>query len=57
MAEKTMRAVVFKGPHKVAIEDRPVPQIKEDTDIIVEVIYSALCGRYRLSKTILVHDT
>ncbi|KAL8854812.1 MAG: hypothetical protein Q9221_000318 [Calogaya cf. arnoldii] len=44
MAEKTMRAVVFKGPHKVELEDRPIPNIQEDTDIIVKVVYSALCG-------------
>ena len=40
-----MKAVIFKGPHRVVLEDRPVPQIKDDTDIIVKVIYSALCGR------------
>lgn len=45
MAEKTMRAVVFKGPHKVALEDRPIPKVKDPTDIVVKVIYSALCGR------------
>jgi hypothetical protein len=45
MAERTMNAVVFKGPHKVALEKRPVPKIKDQTDIIVKVIYSALCGR------------
>ena len=45
MVKDTMRAVVFKGPHKVALEDRPIPKIKEETDIIVKVIYSALCGR------------
>ncbi|MCJ1365122.1 hypothetical protein MMC16_004242 [Acarospora aff. strigata] len=39
-----MRAVVFKGPHKIALEDRPVPKIQDQTDIIVKVIYSALCG-------------
>ncbi|KAL8998490.1 MAG: hypothetical protein Q9169_002433 [Polycauliona sp. 2 TL-2023] len=44
MAAKTMRAVVFKGPHKVELEDRPIPRIQDDTDIIVKVIYSALCG-------------
>ncbi|KAL8798746.1 MAG: hypothetical protein Q9182_006434 [Xanthomendoza sp. 2 TL-2023] len=44
MEKKTMRAVVFKGPHKVALEDRPIPKIKDDTDIIVKVIYTALCG-------------
>ena len=32
-----MKAVVFHGPGKVSIEDRPIPQIKEDGDIIVKV--------------------
>ncbi len=45
MAKDTMKAVVFKGPQKVAIEDRPIPKIKDQTDIIVKVIYTALCGR------------
>lgn len=37
MAKETMKAVVFKGPGKVAIEDRPIPKIKDQTDIIVRV--------------------
>jgi threonine dehydrogenase-like Zn-dependent dehydrogenase len=37
MAKDTMKAVVFKGPGKVVIEDRPIPKIKEPTDIIVRV--------------------
>ena len=45
MAKETMRAVVFKGPHTVVLEDRPIPKIKEGTDIIVKVKYTALCGR------------
>ncbi|KAL2014640.1 hypothetical protein VTN00DRAFT_2165 [Thermoascus crustaceus] len=45
MATKdTMKAVVFHGPYKVALEDRPVPKIQEPTDIIVKVTYTALCG-------------
>ena len=40
-----MRAVVFKGPYKVELEDRQIPQIKEPTDIIVKVKHTALCGR------------
>ncbi|KAF2422846.1 GroES-like protein [Tothia fuscella] len=44
MAKDTMKAVVFKGPHKVAIEDRPIPKIKDPKDIIVKVEYTALCG-------------
>jgi threonine dehydrogenase-like Zn-dependent dehydrogenase len=45
MAKDTMRAVVFKGPFKVEVEDRPIPQIMEPSDIIVKVKYTALCGR------------
>ena len=45
MAKDTMKAVIFKGPYKVAIEERPVPKIKEPSDIIVKVEFSALCGR------------
>lgn len=26
MAQKTMKAVVFDGPHKVSVQDRPVPK-------------------------------
>jgi hypothetical protein len=37
MGGETMKAVVFKGPFKVVIEDRPVPKIKEETDMIVKV--------------------
>lgn len=39
-----MKAVIFKGPHEVAIEDRPVPKIQDPTDIIVKVEFTALCG-------------
>lgn len=41
----TMKAVVFHGPKKVAVEERPIPKIQEPTDIIVKVSYTALCGR------------
>jgi threonine dehydrogenase-like Zn-dependent dehydrogenase len=37
MGKDTMKAVVFKGPHKVVIEDRPVPKIQDPTDVIVKV--------------------
>lgn len=40
----TMRAVVFKGNYKVAVEDRPVPKLQYPTDAILKVKYSALCG-------------
>lgn len=44
MAKEMMRAVIFKGAYKIELVDRPVPQVKDDTDIIVKVMYSALCG-------------
>ena len=46
MSKNTMKAVVFKGTLKVALEDRPIPKIVDPTDIIIKVRYSALCGRY-----------
>lgn len=45
MSEMTMRAVVFKEPKKVALEERPMPRIENTTDIVVKVKYTALCGR------------
>jgi hypothetical protein len=66
MAKDTMKAVVFKGPHKVVIEDRPIPKIKDQTDVIVKVDkvcyllhvptaanhpQTALCGRYAVSAS------
>ncbi|KAL8704204.1 MAG: hypothetical protein Q9201_002622 [Fulgogasparrea decipioides] len=38
-----MRAIVFKGPYKVELLDKPIPEIEDDMDIIVRVTYSALC--------------
>ncbi|KAA8624867.1 Tdh Threonine dehydrogenase [Pyrenophora tritici-repentis] len=39
-----MKAVVFKGPGSVVVEDRPIPAIKDAGDIIVKVDKTALCG-------------
>ncbi|KAF3770053.1 hypothetical protein M406DRAFT_343984 [Cryphonectria parasitica EP155] len=45
MAEKTtMKAVVFDGPYKVSIQERPVPKLQSPGDIIVKVQATALCG-------------
>ncbi|GIJ99275.1 hypothetical protein Aspvir_001405 [Aspergillus viridinutans] len=45
MATKdTMRGVVFHGPFKVAVEERPVPKIQDPADIVLKVTYTALCG-------------
>ena len=45
MAKDTMRSVVFKGTRKVVLENRPIPKVQDQTDIIVKVKYTALCGR------------
>jgi threonine dehydrogenase-like Zn-dependent dehydrogenase len=41
-----MKAVVFKEPGKIVIEERPMPQIEKPTDAILKVRMAALCGRY-----------
>ncbi|PGH11586.1 hypothetical protein AJ80_07056 [Polytolypa hystricis UAMH7299] len=41
---ETMQAVVFKGPYKIVVEQRPVPKIQDSKDIIVKVAQTALCG-------------
>ncbi|KAK0753487.1 chaperonin 10-like protein [Schizothecium vesticola] len=40
----TMKAVVFDGPHKVSVQDRPIPKLQDPTDVIVKVNTTALCG-------------
>ncbi|KAB8078262.1 chaperonin 10-like protein [Aspergillus leporis] len=42
--ENKMRAVVFHGPYKVAVEERPIPKVQDSGDIVVKVTYTALCG-------------
>ncbi|KAF2267850.1 GroES-like protein [Lojkania enalia] len=44
MTKNTMKAVVFKGPGQVIVEDRPVPKIQDPGDIIVKVEKTAICG-------------
>lgn len=39
-----MKAVVFRGPFDVQVEQRPVPKIELPTDAIVKVEYAGLCG-------------
>ena len=39
-----MRAVVFAGAGRVAVEDVPVPRVAEPGDVVVEVIRTAICG-------------
>jgi len=39
-----MRAMVYRGPYKVRIEDKPMPKIEHPNDAIVRVTMAAICG-------------
>jgi threonine dehydrogenase-like Zn-dependent dehydrogenase len=39
-----MKAVVFRGIGKIALEDVPEPKLKEPTDAIIRITFSAICG-------------
>jgi glutathione-independent formaldehyde dehydrogenase len=39
-----MRAVVYKAPFKVAVEDVPKPTIQHPNDVIVRITSTAICG-------------
>lgn len=41
---KTMKAVVLKKAFEIVTEERPVPTVEDDTDVVVKVSMSALCG-------------
>lgn len=39
-----MKALVYNGPGKKAVEDRPIPEIKSPTDAIVKITKTTICG-------------
>ena len=39
-----MKAAIFKGKGRVEVEERPKPEIKEQTDAVVRVVLSCVCG-------------
>ena len=39
-----MKALVYRGPGKKALEDRPKPQITAPTDAIVRILKTTICG-------------
>jgi len=39
-----MKAVVYKGPFSVAVENAPDPEIKHPNDVIVRITSSCICG-------------
>ena len=42
--EKLMKAVVYKGKGEVVLEDRPVPVLQDEKDVIVRVTRSTICS-------------
>ena len=39
-----MKAVVYKEPFKVAVENVPDARIEQPTDVLVRITSSAICG-------------
>ncbi len=39
-----MRAMVYRGPYKIRVEDKDVPRIEHPNDAIVRVTLAAICG-------------
>ncbi len=39
-----MRAMVYRGPYKMRVEDKPKPRIEHPNDAIVKVQLAAICG-------------
>src|SRR5262245_6953837 len=41
---KRMKALVYQGPGKKALEERPVPELKAPTDAVVKITKTTICG-------------
>ncbi len=39
-----MKAVVYRGPGKVTLEEKPKPKLEKSTDCIVKIIKTTICG-------------
>jgi len=39
-----MKALVYHGPGEKALEDRPIPEIRDSTDAIVKITTTTICG-------------
>ncbi|GAB3887872.1 glutathione-independent formaldehyde dehydrogenase [Kibdelosporangium lantanae] len=39
-----MKAVVYKGPYRVAVEDVPDPVVEHPNDVVVRITSTAICG-------------
>ena len=45
-----MKALIFQGSGKKALEERPKPTIAEPTDAIVKITKTTICGTSMLFK-------
>jgi threonine dehydrogenase-like Zn-dependent dehydrogenase len=39
-----MRAMVYRGPYKVRVEEKDIPRIEHPNDAVVRVVRAAICG-------------
>ena len=39
-----MKALVYHGDHKIALEDKPKPTLQKPTDAVVRVLKTTICG-------------
>jgi alcohol dehydrogenase len=39
-----MKALVYQGPGRKALEERPMPEIKAPGDAIVKIVKTTICG-------------
>jgi alcohol dehydrogenase len=39
-----MKALVYQGPGKKTVEDRPLPEIRDPTDAVVNIACTTICG-------------
>ena len=39
-----MRAMVYRGPYKVRVEEKDVPRIEHPNDAVIKVVRAAICG-------------
>src|SRR3954465_11192636 len=42
--EAQMRAMVYRGPYRIRVEDKDMPTIEHPNDAIVRVTRAAICG-------------
>ncbi|KAE8154693.1 chaperonin 10-like protein [Aspergillus avenaceus] len=41
---QTMKALVYAGPNKYEVQDRPMPVIQSPTDAVIKMLHTTICG-------------